>query len=144
MHKTKKEFLDARELKEYREFALNDDMMKLAVGVVLGSSFNKVINSISDCLFAPIFIFLASKTGDEWRSWRLIPVKGLEFEIGKMSGSIVDFLLVSLLLYLIYKKAFTRIVKNKNEANITKKCSYCCSEVNVEAKRCKFCTSDIT
>jgi len=122
-----RDFLNSKNIKEYRDFAFREDMMKFAVGVILGNSFNKVINGISDYLLMPIFKFLVSKTGDGWRNWAFIPFSGLEFEVGRMIGVLVDFLLISFILYLICQKGLGRLkrkeepVKVKNVSIVAKK-----------------------
>jgi len=138
-----RDFLNSKNIKEYRDFAFREDMMKFAVGVILGNSFNKVINGISDYLLMPIFKFLVSKTGDGWRNWAFIPFNGLEFEVGRMIGVLVDFLLISFILYLICQKGLGRL-KRKEEPAKGKKCEYCCKEIDTEAKKCPYCTSDVT
>jgi large conductance mechanosensitive channel len=138
-----RDFINSKNIKEYRDFAFREDMMKFAVGVILGNSFNKVINGISDYLLMPIFKFLVSKTGDGWRNWAFIPFNGLEFEVGRMIGVLVDFILISFILYLICQKGLGRL-KRKEEPIKGKKCEYCCKEIDPEAKKCPYCTSDIT
>ena len=88
-----------KEIEEYKNFAFRDDMLKLAVGVVLGNSFNKVVYGISDYLVMPVLTFFVSKTGDEWRRWEFSPFLGLKFDFGRMIGTFVDFLLMSCLIY---------------------------------------------
>jgi len=138
-----RDFINSKNIKEYRDFAFREDMMKLTVGVILATSFNKVINGVSDYLLMPIFKFLVSKTGDGWRNWTLVPVNGLEFEVGRMIGVFVDFLLISFILYLICQKGLGRL-KRKEECLKSKKCEYCCKDIDLEAKKCPYCTSDIT
>lgn len=138
-----KDFLGGKNIKEYRDFAFREDMMKLAVGVILGTSFNKVVNGLSDYLLMPIFKFLVSKTGDGWRNWTFIPLSGLEFEVGRMIGVLVDFLLISFILYLVCKKGLGRL-ERKEDPTKFKKCEYCRKEMDIEAKKCPYCTSDVT
>lgn len=136
-----KSLIGERELKEYRNFAFKDDMLKLAVGIMLGNSFNKVVYGISDYLVMPVFTFLLSKTGEGWRDWTFSPAKGLDFKIGNLLGVFVDFILISILLYLLYIKLVGRIVGR--EAPNLKECPHCCGKINAAAKKCPFCTGDI-
>lgn len=130
-----------KEIQEYKNFAFRDDMLKLAVGVVLGNSFNKVVYGISDYLVMPVLTFLVSQTGDEWRRWEFSPFLGLKFEFGRMIGTFVDFLLMSFFLYLFYVKFVSRIIKT--ESPNKKQCPFCHESIRLEATRCPFCTGDL-
>lgn len=137
-----KPFINKKEIKNYKEFAFKDDMFKLAIGFILGNSFNSVVGGLSDYLVMPVIKFILSETGEEWRKWKFIPFKGLEFELGKLAGTFVDFLLVSIILYIIYFKIIGSIIKRDKSENI-KDCPFCYSKIDVRAKRCKYCTSDL-
>ena len=91
----------------------------------------------------PIFKFLILKTGDGWRNWEFIPFNGLEFEVGRMIGVLVDFLLISFILYLICQKGLGRL-KVKEDAIKIKKCEYCRKDIDPLAIKCPYCTSDVT
>jgi large conductance mechanosensitive channel len=131
-----------KEIQEYKNFAFRDDMLKLAVGVVLGNSFNKVVYGISDYLVMPVLTFLVSQTGDEWRRWEFIPFFGLKFEFGRMLGTFVDFILMSFFLYLFYVKFASRIIRPDMPKR--KECPLCHENIRLEATKCPFCTGDIS
>ncbi len=136
-----KSLIGEKELREYRNFAFKDDMLKLSVGIILGNSFNKVVHGISDYLVMPIFTFLVSKTGDGWRNWTFTPVKGLNFELGHLFGVFFDFLLISMLLYVFYIKLIGQIVNR--EVPSLKNCPHCCGRINAAARKCPLCTGDM-
>lgn len=91
------------QFEEYKKFAFKDDMFRLAVAFVLGTAFGKVVTSISDCLIMPFLTFIVSKTGSAWKSLTWSPVEGLVFEIGKFFGTMLEFVLISFVLFLIVK-----------------------------------------
>jgi large conductance mechanosensitive channel len=132
-----------KEIEEYKNFAFRDDMLKLAVGVVLGNSFNKVVYGISDYLVMPVLTFLVSQTGDEWRRWEFSPFLGLKFEFGRMIGTFVDFFLMSFFLYLFYVKFASRLLV-RPEGPKRKECPFCHENIRPEATRCPFCTGDLS
>lgn len=132
-----------KELREYRNFALRDDMLKLAIGVMLGNSFNKVIYGFSDYLIMPIFKFICSKAGEGWRSWSVTPLEGLNFELGRLLGTLVDFVLISVFLYLIYNKMLITILSDGRPVADKKNCPLCCSMINLNATKCPACTGDL-
>lgn len=135
-----KGFLNASDLSEYKKFAFKDDMFKLSVCFVLGNSFNKVVCGISDYLVMPVVTCLISSTGTGWRELRLTPVRGLDIEVGRLAGVFVDFLMVSIILYLVYIKlgGFLRVGNSAGPPQ--KRCAYCMGMVHAEARRCPMCT----
>lgn len=139
-----KSLIGEKEFRNYKNFALREDMFKLTVGVILANSLNKVVYGFSDNLVMPIFKFCLSKTGDGWRTWRFSPLAGLDFEIGNLIANIVDFILISIVLYLFYIKLIKSIfdVEEKELVNY-KKCKYCYGEINSNAIKCPLCTGDL-
>lgn len=133
-------FLNYDEFKKYRKFAFRDDMLKLSVGVMLGNSFNKVIQGISDYLIMPLASLTLSKTNGSWRNAKFTPVEGLDFEIGNLAGVFVDFFVVSIMLYVIYIKLIGRLVQPNTPE---KQCPHCFSKIHPEAKKCPMCTGVI-
>jgi len=140
MEQDVKSFIGKNEFKKYKEFAFKDDMLKLAIGFILGNSFNSVVTGISDFLVMPVVRFLTKNTGESWRRWTFVPIDGLEFEFGKFFGVFIDFLLISIILYVIYVRIIGNIIRREKNNNF-KQCSNCCSFVDLNAKRCKHCTS---
>jgi large conductance mechanosensitive channel len=139
-----KSIIGEKEFQKYKNFAFREDMFKLAIGVILGTSLNKVVYGFSDYLVMPIFKFLLSKTGDSWRTWIFKLTNGLEFEVGNLLGTIVDFLLISIVLYIFYSKLIEPILKiEKKETINTKECEFCCSKIHINAKKCPLCTGDL-
>jgi large conductance mechanosensitive channel len=85
-------------VKEFKEFAIKGNVMDLAVGVVIGAAFGKIVTAlVSDIVMPPISALL-SKGGSEWRSvtWHTI-------KIGDFAGTILDFLIVATAIFLVVK-----------------------------------------
>ena len=137
-----KSFIGEKEIKKYKEFAFKDDMFKMSIAFIMGAAFNKVVTGISDLLIMPLINFIIIQTGDAWRKWKIEPIIGLRIEIGEFLGILVDFLLISIILYIIYSKIIQRIKSSNNFVPI-KKCPLCVSDINAYAKKCPKCTGDI-
>lgn len=90
---------------EYRKFAFKDDMLKLAIAFILGGAFSKTVTAISECLIMPLLNFALKFTGENWRTATWEPVQGLVFEIGKFAAATIDFLLISIVLFYMWKVA---------------------------------------
>lgn len=134
-------FINSEEFKKYKKFAFRDDMIKLSVGVILANSFNKVIQGISDYLIMPVVSYTVSRTGSEWRNIQFAPLNGLNLEIGRLAGVFVDFLVVSIILYVTYIKVGEFILTDSKTPE--KQCPHCFSKIHAEAKKCPMCTGGI-
>jgi large conductance mechanosensitive channel len=137
-----KKFIGEKEIKQYKQFAFKEDMIKMSIAFILGASFNKVVSGISDFLIMPILNFIVVQTGESWRKWSVEPLVGLKIELGQFLGVIIDFFLISIILYIIYGKIITKITNSNNSIEL-KKCPLCFSDINSMAKRCPRCTGDI-
>lgn len=136
-------FINSEEFTKYRKFAFRDDMMKLSVGVILGNSFNKVVQGLSEYMIMPVVSCMVSKTGEGWRNIVLEPFGGVRLELGKLIGVFVDFLVVSIILYVAYIKIGGLIVNKEVPKTPEKQCPHCFSRIHAEAKKCPMCTGDI-
>lgn len=141
-----KSLIGEKEFRNYKNFAFREDMFKLTVGVILANSLNKVVYGFSDHLVMPIFKFCLSKTGDGWRTWKFSPLSGLDFEIGNLLATVVDFILISIVLYLFYIKLIRNLFGSESESQSKKykECKYCCGEINQCAVKCPLCTGDLS
>jgi large conductance mechanosensitive channel len=140
--------------KEFREFAVKGNVIDLAVGIIIGAAFGKIITSfVNDIIMPPIGLLL----GKVDFSSLYINLSGQEFatladavkagapviKYGVFINSIIDFLIVAFIIFLVVKQ-INRLKKQEVAAEPTKKeCRFCRSEVALEATRCPFCTSEL-
>lgn len=103
------------ELREFKKFAIKKNILELAVGVVLAAAFTKLVNAISECLIMPVVNLVISQTGDKWREWT-ISLLEVKFEIGRMLGTTLDFLITAIVLYIIYKKLIYTFLRHEEKA----------------------------
>ncbi len=141
-----KNFISNEELVKYKKFALKEDMLKMSTAFILGGAFNSVVKGISDILIMPFINFIILHTGESWRTFKIEPIDGLTIELGEFLGVSVDFILISIILYIFYMKILKNI-KLKEEVEIkcveTKTCKFCKSVIHYEAIKCPECTGDI-
>lgn len=98
------ERMDQR-IQEYRKFAFKDDMLKLAIAFILGGAFSKAVTAISECLIMPVLNFVLKFTGEHWKTATWEPIEGLVLEMGRFGAAAVDFLLISVVLFYMWKIA---------------------------------------
>ncbi len=87
-------------LKEFKEFILKGDVISLAVGLIMGSAFTAIVNSLVDDIFMPIIVSLTGAADvSEW----VITIGNTNIMIGNFLQAIINFLLISILLFSVIK-----------------------------------------
>nr|WP_025226303.1 large conductance mechanosensitive channel protein MscL [Fimbriimonas ginsengisoli] len=159
-------------LKEFREFAVKGNVIDLAVGVIIGGAFGKIVTSIvEDIVMPPISLLLGSvpfadllwvvpgqqakidmlrlahppkelKTAADYKAAAIATVN-----YGQFLSNVVQFLIIAFVVFLMVKainKARTLIEPPAAPGEpVTKQCPYCLSDIPIKASRCKFCTSEV-
>ena len=126
-------------LNEFKEFALRGNVVDMAVGVIIGAAFGKVVTAVIDLFIQPILdaLPLVNESGGT----------GFLGALVSLLGVVVNFIVTALVLFLIIKamnKAKSMTKKPEAPAApTTKKCPFCCSEIAIEATRCPNCTSEL-
>lgn len=141
-------------LKEFKEFAMRGNVIDLAVGVIIGGAFGLIISSFVKDIVMPLVGLLLGKVNFENLFINLGPEKyatlaaaqeagAATFNYGLFINAVVNFLIVAFVLFLAIKG----INKMKQPAPVaavtTKKCSFCFTEIPLEASRCPNCTSQL-
>ena len=125
-------------LKEFKEFAMRGNVVDMAVGVIIGAAFGKVVTAVVDIFLTPIMESLPKMEGGG---------TGIVGSLVSFCAVLVEFILTALVLFLVVKginKA--KNIKKKPEKPAdptTKKCPFCLSEIDIKATRCPHCTSEI-
>ncbi len=140
-------------LKEFKEFAMRGNVLDMAVGVIIGAAFKAIIDSVVNDLISPIigiifkkdFSQLAIEIGKKTLEDGTVEVVAIKY--GAFITSVINFLIVAFVLFIIIKTANkASSLMKKPEAPVaptTKKCPHCCSEIAIEATRCPHCTSEL-
>lgn len=141
--------------KEFKEFALRGSVLDLAIGVIIGAAFGKIISSlVNDILMPPIGLLL----GKVDFSNLFINLSGTHYKVlseaqtagaatlnyGIFLNNIVDFIIVALVIFLIVRQV-NRVAKKPAPAAepTTRECPYCITQISVKASRCPNCTSEL-
>lgn len=134
---------------DFKKFAFKGSAIDLAVGVVIGGAFGKIVSALVADLVMPIVSLLLPK-GD-WRTSDIVlrhaadPKNEVLLKYGDFAGAVVDFLLVSFVLFIIVSKVIKGIelrAGKKPPDPTTKECKYCLETIPLAATRCKACTSE--
>jgi large conductance mechanosensitive channel len=126
---------------EFKTFALKGNMLDLAVGVVIGAAFGKVITSIVENVITPIIGYVTPGLNfSDWHVGRIM--------IGKLINDLLSFFLVALAVFLVVVKVVGALMKKAAEAPspsgpVTKECPLCLSTIPLKARKCGHCTADL-
>ena len=141
-------------LKEFKEFAMRGNVLDMAVGIIIGAAFGKIITSfVSDILMPPIGLLL----GNVDFSGLFINISGQAYatladakkagaatiNYGMFMNTILDFLIVAFAIFLLIRQV-NRLKRAPAPAEVTTKdCPYCQSAIPLKAVRCAHCTSQL-
>ncbi len=143
---------------EFREFIMRGNVMDMAVGVIIGGAFQKIISSLVDDIIMPVISLL---TGGIDFNNKFVVLDGGSYatlESAKEAGAatlnygtfitvVINFILMALVIFLLVKfmnSVSNKFAKEEAEApKTTKICPKCKSEINIEATKCPCCTSDL-
>lgn len=147
-------------LKEFKEFAMKGNIMDMAIGVIIGGAFQKIVTSlVNDIIMPTIAIF----TGKVDFSDLVFTFGNSSIKYGSFITTIVDFLIIAFSIFIAIrsitklndktKENMEKIAKKTKhgkkekeevvEEPTTKICPYCFSEINFKASKCPHCTSNL-
>jgi large conductance mechanosensitive channel len=86
-------------LKEFKEFAMKGSVMDLAVGVIIGAAFGKIVTALVSDIVMPPISYLTSRSGGDWRTITIGP----NIKLGDFAGTVLDFLIVAIAIFLVVK-----------------------------------------
>ena len=125
---------------EFRAFAMRGNVLNLAVGVIIGASFQSIVTSLTDNILKPV---LGIFTGSSFDALK-ISLFDNEIKYGAFITSVINFIIMSFIVFLLVKFVNSIIAFHKKPAPpTTRDCPYCTTKINVKATRCPACTSEI-
>jgi large conductance mechanosensitive channel len=140
-------------LKEFKEFIMRGNVAELAVGVVIGAAFGKIVSSfVGDVLMPPIGLLLGKAefanlfinlSGQHYATVAAAKAAGAPtLNYGAFLQAIVDFVLVAFAVFLMIKQV-NRLFPPAAPAVTTRPCPLCLSQIPLKATRCAHCTSEV-
>jgi large conductance mechanosensitive channel len=140
-------------LKEFKDFIMRGNVLDLAVAVIIGTAFGKIISSfVSDVLMPPLglvlgkvdfsnlFVNMADKPYASLADAKAAGAPTINY--GLFINNIIDFVIVALVIFLVVKLA-NGLQRPKAAAPTTKACPFCISTIPLKATRCPNCTSEL-
>lgn len=126
-------------IKEFKEFIAQGNVFDLAVGVIIGGAFGKIVTSLVEDILMPIIGLILGGIDFSGLS---ITVGDANVMYGNFIQVIINFLIIAFCIFLMVK-AMNKFKKPVKEEITTKVCPHCKSEIDLEATRCPHCTSEL-
>lgn len=143
-------------LKEFKEFAMRGNVLDMAIGIVIGVAFGKIVTSfVNDIVMPPIgllfgkvdfsnlFIDLSGKSYATLAEAKAAGAATVKY--GLFLNTVVDFIIVAFVIFMLVRQ-INRMKRQEEAAPAsptTKECPYCLSSIAIKATRCSHCTSDV-
>ena len=146
-------------LKEFREFAMRGNVIDMAVGVIIGGAFGKIVSSLVNDILMPPLGLLVSKVNFATLCFDLNTQRFTTLDAAKAAGAttiniglfintVIDFVIQAFVIFMMIQ--FIQRLKQRTlppepapVAPTTKTCPFCCSPIAIKAVRCPQCTSDL-
>lgn len=141
---------------EFKQFLMRGNLIDMAVGIVVGVSFSKIVDSlVKDIIMPPLGLILGKidfsnlflvlhdgATSGPYSSLKMAQDSGaLVLNVGTFLNALISFVIVGFAVFLLVKAAN---IFRQEKAATTKTCPYCCSEIKLQATRCPSCTSQLS
>lgn len=132
-------------LKGFRQFLLRGNVVDMAVGVVIGAAFGAVVSSLVKDLLTPLIAAIVKQPDFNALAFTL---NGSKFLYGDFLNALLSFLIVAAAVYFFVVLPINALIARSHKEPpadpTTKKCPECRSEIAIDAKRCAFCTSQLS
>jgi large conductance mechanosensitive channel len=126
-------------LKEFKEFAIRGNVMDLAVAVIIGGAFGKIITSLVEAILMPL---IGLVLGGIDFSEQAFAVGSAEVMWGAFVQSVIDFIIIAFVIFLLVR-AINRLKRDEPTTPTTKECPHCFTTIPLKAARCPNCTSQL-
>ena len=154
-------------INEFKKFAMRGNVIDMAVGIIIGAAFGKIVDSlVKDVIMPPIGLLLgkvdfsnlfvvlkdgAEKAGPCVSLDSAQNAGAITVNIGLFINAVISFTIVAFAVFILIKainELQAKMLKQEaaeeaKKAPTTKKCPFCCSEIAIEAVKCPHCTSDL-
>lgn len=143
-----------RIMEEFKQFVMRGNVIDMAVGVIIGAAFGKIVTSlVNDVLMPPIglllgkvdfsnlYLNMSDKVFVSLAEAQQAGVPTLNY--GLFLNNVINFLIVAFVIFMLIKQ-INRLQKPPTPtAPVTKVCPFCCSTIGINAVRCPHCTSQL-
>ena len=139
-------------IKEFKTFALKGNVLDMAVGIIIGANFSKIVDSlVKDVMMPPLGMLLGKVDFSDLKISLGSAEDAATINYGLFFNTVISFIIVAFAVFLLIKGINTvraKMEKAEEKAAATvapteKVCPYCCTKIPVDATRCPHCTSEL-
>jgi large conductance mechanosensitive channel len=141
-------------LKEFKTFIMRGNVLDMAIGIIIGAAFGKIVTSfVGDILMPPLGLLIGEVDFSSlYINLSHTPYASLAdakragaatINYGLFLNTILDFLIVSMAIFLVIRQINRWSKPAPAPGQTTRDCPFCCSPIPLQAKRCAFCTSEV-
>lgn len=127
--------------KGFRDFLLRGNVVDLAVAVIIGAAFSSIITSFADDIITPLITAIGGQP--DFSAVMLGPLK-----VGNLLNAIISFIITAAIIYFAFvlpmNRVMERMAPKKEDEVTTRECPECLSDIPLAAKRCAYCTAEVT
>jgi len=129
-------------LQEFKDFALQGNIISMAVGVLIGVAFQGVVTSLTDNIISPIIGLFVRQNFDELE----LSVLGVDLRYGAFITALINFIIIAFIAFLMVRYMNRLLARHKKKDEPTtampaQTCPYCMTTLHKDATRCPGCTS---
>jgi len=136
-------------VQEFKAFAMRGNVVDMAVGIIIGGAFGKIVTSlVNDVIMPPIGVLLGNVDFSDLYitvSEKTAEAEAVTVKYGLFINTVLDFLIVAFAIFMVIKQMnrLTRKAQAPAAEPTSKECPKCCSTIPIKATRCPNCTSEI-
>lgn len=127
-------------LKEFKEFVMRGNVLDLAIAVIIGGAFGKIVASLVNDILMPLIGLLMGGVNFSELS---VTVGAAQVKWGLFLQTVIDFLVIAFVIFLIVKAANSMKKAPPPADPTTKECPHCFTSIPIKATRCPHCTSEL-
>ncbi len=132
-------------IKGFKDFLLRGNVVELAVAVVIGAAFGAVVASMVENLITPL---IGAIGGEPDFGALSFTINGSKFGYGEFINALLSFLIVAAVVFFLVVRPLNKLMEKlkpgKPVDNPTRACPECVSDIPVQARRCAFCTAEVS
>ena len=130
-------------MKGFREFLTRGNLVELAVAVVIGTAFTAVVAALVADVITPL---IAAIFGKPDFSSLTFTINHSTFRYGAFFNALISFLIIAAVVYFLIVKPMAALLERltRNKEATERDCPECLSSIPIAARRCKYCTADVT
>ena len=141
-------------LSEFKKFALRGNMIDLAVGIIIGTAFSGIVNSLVNDIVMPVLSLLTNRIdfedkfialdGGKYATLAEAQAQGVAtINFGLFVSGVINFIIMAFVVFLMVRWINKLKKPEPVAAPTTKECPYCKTQINITASKCPNCTSDM-